>query len=447
MGDSVMSNTVRSLAAISAGNVSVTNALGSVVLTFTTTVVLDPGTHVNVIAHGVNVVGRIVARKKSLSATTGLVTRTYVVQGLGNFACSRQIRDVTKANSGAGFTGARKMTESYIIRIADTIGVTVQDLMQYCMDNVVYRCKIACGAAPLLYSVPLDYSIKACWLVAATFSTVFSEYVQVRFPRCAYRFNGITVEIIDRETTKIHIITASMITGAGELVEDITDCATLVRLESCDVARCTKVQTMSTAPAYVYVPGIINEEVIPTATIYEAGAGSYDEIGLDKDFDKMRFDVTGGPVTLKIAVGQDIRHTSEISARGWLFDRYGIIADAGFIDEDFGKVNGGTDSDRDLTTQMNDIVDSIHKQMSVPLVSGELPLSSIRTDIQPGDRCVLAFDNELNGIVIDIAAVVHTQSGTKIALTSNNASYIDAKRVEIASAQYARKTGKRGGVS
>jgi hypothetical protein len=136
-----------------------------------------------------------------------------------------------------------------------------------------------------------------------------------------------------------------------------------------------------------------------------------------------------------------------LSQQGWLYDHYGIDADAGFIDEDFGIVNGGTDSDQDLTNEMGDIVRSLHKQMSVPIVAGELPLRTNRPDILPGDRCELVFDPELRGLVIDIASVTHSISGTKLALTTQSSEFIDAKRVEISSAAYARKTGKRGGVS
>jgi len=444
-----MTQTVRSLAGIGAGNVVVVNALGSVVLSFTSATVLLPGTHVDVVAHGIRVVGRVIFRKKPLSATAGVVMRSYVVQGLGNYACTRQIRAISYADAGAGFTGGRKMQLSYIVRIADEIGTPVVDLMRYCVNNVMARCVTGCGAAPSLVSTPFDFKVKACWLVAATFASTFAEYVQKRFPRSAYRFNGTQIEIFDREATPIHRIGTDMITGAGELAEDITDCATTVRLESCDVKRCTKQVTLTGNPEDVAVPGIVNEDKVPSSTVEVARSATaeYDEVGLDKDFDKMRFSVTGGSVTVNIGVGQDIRFTSELSQQGWLYDHYGIDAEAGFIDEDFGIVNGGTDSDQDLTDEMGDIVRSLHKQMSVPIVAGELPLRTNRPDILPGDRCDLVFDPELRGLVIDIASVTHSISGTKLALTTQSSEFIDAKRVEISSAAYARKTGKRGGVS
>jgi hypothetical protein len=444
-----MNETVRSLAGIGAGNVVVVNALGSVVLSFTSSTVLLPGTHVDVVAHGIRVVGRVIYRKKPLAATAGVVMRSYVVQGVGNYACTRQIRAISYADAGVGFTGGRKMRLSYIVRLADADGIPVVDLMRYCVNNVMARCVTGCGTAPSLVSAPLDYKVKACWLVAATFTSAFTEYVQKRFPRSAYRFNGPQIQVFDRDSTPIHRLTSDMITGAGEIGEDITDCATAVRLESCDVARCTKQVALTGNPQDVNVPGIVNEDKVPSTTVEVARTegAEYDEVGLDKDFDKMRFSVTGGTVTVNIGVGQDIRFTSEVSQQGWLYDHYGIDSDAGFIDEDFGIVNGGTDSDRDLTDEMSDIVRSLHKQMSVPIVAGELPLRDLRPDILPGDRCELAFDTELRGLVIDIASVTHSQSGTKLALTTQSSEFIDSKRVEISSAAYARKTGKRGGVS
>ena len=444
-----MNETVRSLAGIGAGNVVVVNALGSVILSFTSSTVLLPGTHVDVVAHGLRVVGRVIYRKKPLAATAGVVMRSYVVQGVGNYACTRQIRAISYADAGVGFTGARKMRQSYIVRLADADGIPVVDLMRYCVNNVLARCVTGCGAAPSLVSAPLDFSVKACWLVAATFASAFAEYVQKRFPRSAYRFNGAEIQVFDRDSTPVHRITSEMVTGGGEIGEDITDCATTVRLESCDVARCTKQVALTGNPQDVNVPGIVNEDKVPSTKVEVARteAAAYDEVGLDKDFDTMRFAVTGGTVTVNIGVGQDIRFTSEVSQQGWLYDHYGIDSDAGFIDEDFGIVNGGTASDRDLTEEMSDIVRSLHKQMSVPVVAGALPLRDLRPDILPGDRCELAFDPELRGLVIDIASVTHSISGTRLALTTHSSEFIDAKRVEISSAAYARKTGKRGGIS